>query len=179
LDTQNAGISVFDELGKVIYDDKRDVEYPAWTCFNDEDVASRIKNPNALPVVFSIKASERLNHEIHMAVKDCFERGKIKLLVSATESKDYLETKKEYTNASIKEKAILERCYIQTDLMINEMINLSYEIRESTKLIKLIEPRNSTKDRYISLAYGNYFIKLLERDLVGEEDDTDEQLVFF
>jgi hypothetical protein len=179
LDTQNAGISVFDELGKVIYDDKRDVEYPAWTCFNDEDVASRIKNPNALPVVFSIKASERLNHEIHMAVKDCFERGKIKLLVSAIESKDYLETKKEYTNASIKEKAILERCYIQTDLMINEMINLSYEIRESTKLIKLIEPRNSTKDRYISLAYGNYFIKLLERDLVGEEDDIDEQLVFF
>ena len=47
LDTHNAGIGIYDELAKVIYDEERDVEYPAWTCFNDK----KDRSLNAKPVV--------------------------------------------------------------------------------------------------------------------------------
>ena len=36
LDTQNAGLSIADELGKITYSDERDEEYPPFKCFNDE-----------------------------------------------------------------------------------------------------------------------------------------------
>lgn len=169
LDTQNAGISVADELGKVLYDDKRDCEYPSWTCFNDENTANRIKNKDALPVIYSVKADASFNHEMHLIMKDIFEQGKIKLLVNSIESKDYLETKKEYINASPEQKAIFELPYIQSDLLINEMINLSYEINKNSNKLKLTEPQGGTKDRYVSLGYANYYIKTLEKDLLDNK----------
>ncbi|APH20937.1 terminase large subunit domain-containing protein [Clostridium botulinum] len=164
LDTQNAGLGISDELGKVLYDEKRDYEYPAWTCFNDENVAERIKNKQALPVIYSIKANATLNHQIHTFMKNALEKGKIKFLVNSIEAKDYLSKKKEYNNANPEEQANFEMPNLQTDLLINEMINLSYELTGDNK-IKLVEPRSGTKDRYISVAYGNYYITEKERDL--------------
>lgn len=173
LDTQNSGINVADELGKILYDEKRDCEYPSWKAFNDDNTANRIKIKDALPVIFSVKADAGLNHEMHLHMKDIFENGKIKLLVNSVESKDYLDTKKEYGNASPTEKVMFEMPYIQTDLLMNEMINLSYEINKSTNKLKLTEPRNGTKDRYISMGYANYFIKTLEKDLSDKKDEVD------
>lgn len=176
LDTHNAGISLFDELGKIIYDEERDKEYEAWTCFNDEKTAERIKNKNAKKVVFSIKASAALNHEIHMIMKDTLEQGKIKLLVSSSEAEDILENKKMFQTSSVDEEVFFRLPFVQTDVLINEMINLSYEYNENSKTIKLKEPSTGTKDRYVSLAYGNYFIQLLERDL--SEDNGEDDFIF-
>ena len=180
LDTQNAGISISDELGKVLYDDNRDCEYPAWTSFNDENTAERIKNKDAIPIIYGIKANASLNHEMHLAIKDSFEQGKIKLLINSTKSKDYLDIKKEYREASAETKALFDLPYVQTDLLVNEMVNLSYEINKSSNTLKLIEPSNGYKDRYISLSYANLFIKKLEEDLqdTGYESPLDELLKF-
>jgi hypothetical protein len=51
----------------------------------------------------------------------------------------------------------------QTDLLIDEMVNLESEIKDN--VVKLKEQSNKRKDRYSSLAYGNYFCKTLERNL--------------
>lgn len=173
LDTQNAGISISDELGKVLYDDNRDCEYPAWTSFNDENTAERIKNKEALPVIYSVKADATFNHEMHLSMKDIFEKGKIKLLVNSIKSKDYLDTKKEYLNSSTEGKVSFELPYAQTDLLINEMVNLSYEINKNTNKLKLVEPSTGYKDRYVSLAYANMYIKRLEEDLQNNDDNFD------
>lgn len=173
LDTHNAGISIFDELGKILYDEERDKEYEAWTCFNDEKTAERIKNKNAKPIVFSIKASASLNHEIHMIMKDTLDSGKLKFLINSNEADDVLENK----STSIDDEVMLKLPYIQTDVLINEMINLTYEYNENSKTIKLREPSSGRKDRYVSLGYGNYFIQLLERDL--SEENTEEDWGFF
>lgn len=179
IDGQNAGISVIDEMGKITYDEQRDCEYPAYTCFNDENTANRIKNSNALPVIFCIKANAGLNQEIHITMKDNLERNKIKLLINSTQAKDYLDTKREYVTSDSIKKGELELAYFQTDLLINEMINLSYEINKNNNQIKLYEPKNGTKDRYISLAYGNFFISTLERDLNDNGKDFDAARFFF
>lgn len=171
LDTYNAGISLFDVLGRVLYDEERDMEYEPWTCFNDDNTAERIKNANAKNVVYSIKASAQFNHEMHMIMRDCLERGKLKLLIQSSEAEDLMEAKKQYATASVEEKVMFDMPFVQTDVLINEMINLSYETKDSSQTIKLIEPKNARKDRYTSLAYGNYFIQMLERDLQEEEEE--------
>lgn len=173
LDCQNAGISIADELGKVLYDNKRDCEYEAWTTFNDENTANRIKNPNAIPIIYGIKADASFNHEMHLAMKDVFEKNKIKLLINSIKSKDYLDIKKEYRDSSVENKVFFELPYKQTDLLINEMVNLSYEINKNTNKLKLVEPSNGYKDRYVSLGYGNIFIKRLEENLQEESDNLD------
>ncbi len=172
LDAANSGLNVADELGKILYDDSRDCEYPSWKSFNDENTANRIKIKDSQEVIYSIKADASFNHEVHLNMKDVLEKGKLKLLINSVESKDYLETKKEYINASPEEKVSFDLPYINNDLMINEMINLSYEINKNTNKLKLVEPRNGTKDRYISMGYCNLFVKMLEQDLYIDEDES-------
>ena len=43
LDGRNAGISVYDMLAKVLFDEERNLEYKHWKCMNDEKLASRIQ----------------------------------------------------------------------------------------------------------------------------------------
>ncbi|MDV3426618.1 MAG: terminase [Bacillota bacterium] len=178
LDCQNAGISIADELGKVLIDNDRNCEYDPWTTFNDENTANRIKNPNAVPIIWSVKADASFNHEMHVAMKDVFEKNKIKLLTNSIKAKDYLENNKEYRDNSSENRALFDLPYVQTDLLINEMVNLSYEIKAGK--IKLLEPSNGYKDRYVSLAYGNLFIKKMEEDLQGEgsQDNLSELLSY-
>lgn len=64
-----------------------------------------------------------------------------------------------------------ERPYLETQALINEMMSLEYTRNEQTGIITLFETGSNTKDRYVSLAYGNYFIGLLEQDLVGDTSE--------
>lgn len=171
LDIQSSGLNVCDELGKILYDKERDMEYESWKCFNDEEAGNRIKNPHAKPIIFGIKASAKLNDEIHRNMKNLLEKELLKLLKNSTKAKDDLESQKDYVNGNIDKKLELEMPFLETDLLINEMINLTYELVSGT-YIKLIENRSGTKDRYISLAYGNYFLTYLERDLTEDNRDN-------
>lgn len=173
LDTQNAGLSVADELGKITYSEKRDIEYPAIKCFNDENVAERIKNKDALPVLYSFKGNPDINQRMHYAMKDSLEKRRIKFLVNSTEGKEYLESKRFYTSSNVNERVFFELPYMQLDLLVTEMVNLSYEVNTTTNKLKLSEPKNGTKDRYVSCAMGNFFIRELEKELQEKEDDSD------
>ena len=55
--------------------------------------------------------------------------------------------------------------------MVNESVNLSMAIAGGN--IKLVEPSGSRKDRFTSLAYGNYFASLLDKDLLKEFDNDE------
>ena len=66
-----------------------------------------------------------------------------------------------------------ERPYLETQALVNEMMSLEYTRNEQTGVIILYETGSNTKDRYVSLAYGNYFINLLEQDLISDNSDYD------
>ena len=56
------GISVGgDALMRVLYDEERDQEYKPWTYMNDNDLAKRVVNPNALPILYSFSGAQRKN----------------------------------------------------------------------------------------------------------------------
>ena len=175
LDTRNGGLMVYDRLAKVLYDSDRDCEYPAWKCINDKDIANRVNVAGALENVFVINASQKLNNDIAIALRSVLESQMIDLLIPIDEAIDILESNvPEYVSAPDAEvMTFYERPYLETQALINEMMSLEYTRNEQTGVITLYETGSNTKDRYVSLAYGNYFIGLLEQDLVSDNSDYD------
>lgn len=173
LDTRNGGILTYDRLAKILYDESRDCEYPAWRCMNDKDIAKRVNVAGAVENVFTINASQKLNNDIAIALRGTLESHMIDLLVNLDEAKDILESHiPEYTSTPDVDVAVFyERPYLETQALINEMMSLEYTRNEQTGIITLFETGSNTKDRYVSLAYGNYFIGLIEQDLVGDTSE--------
>lgn len=173
LDTRNGGLMVYDRLAKVLYDSDRDCEYPAWKCINDKDIANRVNVVGALENVFAINASQKLNNDIAIALRSVLESQMIDLLIPIDEAIDILESNvPEYVSAPDAEvMTFYERPYLETQALINEMMSLEYTRNEQTGVITLYETGSNTKDRYVSLAYGNYFIGLLEQDLVSDSSE--------
>jgi hypothetical protein len=175
LDTRNAGISVGDALMRVLYDDERDVEYKPWTYMNDDELAKRISNPNALPVIYSFTGTARINSEIAINLRNMLAEQMIDLLISNTESSEEIQKRfPEYlTTTDTDLQLYYERPYLETMCLVNEMVNLEYEKMENTGLIKIKELPTQTKDRYISLAMGCFFASEVARDLFSRNEEAD------
>ncbi|MDD4280230.1 MAG: hypothetical protein PHX74_10920, partial [Candidatus Sumerlaeales bacterium] len=173
LDTRNAGLYAYDRLAQVLYDSERDCEYPAWSCFNDDNTANRIVVPGSVPCAFVITASAKLNSDIAMLMRDVIASNRLELLVDhQVAMEEVLPNIKEYTEAQDGDTLVFfERPYIETQALISEMINLEYQKSLATGDIKIYETGSNRKDRYSSLSYGVYLAYLLERDLVSNTGD--------
>jgi hypothetical protein len=179
LDTQNLGLGIYDQLTQPLFDKDRNKEYDPWTCINEERMAERCTYQNADKVIYSIKGNQQFNSDCAVALRDGLKRGKVRLLSNELEGREFLRKLKGYDNLPMESKTYYESPYIQTTLLINEMINLEGE-RTDSGLIRLKEPKSKRKDRYSSVSYGNYIASLLERSLLKNEDfDIDDELVYF
>ena len=171
LDGRNAGISVYDTLAKVLYDEERNMEYKPWRCMNDEKVANSIQIAGAEEVVYIIKAQLETNSNIAETMRNSLNAGMIDLLISNTEAVDEIPNIfPEYAAADVDTQLFFERPYLETVALINEMINLEYERGEQTGLIKIVNTTDR-KDRYTSVSYGNYFAQMLEHDLLSDSSE--------
>lgn len=170
LDTRNAGISVFDTLAKVLYDEDRNVEYEPWTCINDENVASRLVITGQKPVLYSVKASLELNSQIAISMRNALDSKMVELMIDHTEGIEELNNLvPEYATADIDTQLFYERPYLETIALINEMISLEYTVMPQTNIIRVAERPGMRKDRYTAVSYGNYFVDLLEKDLFNDD----------
>lgn len=168
LDGRNAGVSLYDSLAKVLFDEERNVEYKPWKCMNDEKVANRIQIAGAEENVYVIKAQLQTNSEIAVEMKTALNAGMIDLLISNTEAVDELPTfVPDYPTMSVDDQLWFEGPYLETVALINEMIALEYETGDQTGLIKIMN-NTDRKDRYTSVSYGNYFAQMLEHDLLSD-----------
>lgn len=173
LDLRNAGISIYDQLAKVMYDEERGVEYPPLSCMNDESIANRIKIEGATPCIFVISASQKLNSDIAMDFRRVLDSKKIDLLVSFERaSEEILPGIKEYAGAADGlTQAFYEAPFLETQAFISETTELVYEKKEQTGAIVIKEQGRNRKDRYTSSSYGSYFASLLEQDLLSNNDE--------
>lgn len=177
LDTQNLGLGIYDQLCQTLYDKERNKEYEPWSCINDEKMAERCTFPDAPKIIYSIKGNAQFNSECAISLRDGLKRGKVRLLVSELEGKEYLKKLKGYELLSSEDRTKLETPFIQITLLVNEMINLEGEITESN-LVRLKEPRSKRKDRYSSVSYGNMVAGILERELL-KGNEFNENCTFF
>jgi hypothetical protein len=171
IDTNGIGLGVFDFLIRDVYDTETGQLYPALSCCNDKVMEERCKVKNAPKVIWSIKANAQFNNEMCILLRSGFQKSKINLLVSEFEAEEILrDTVKGFAKISTVEQIRYKMPYIQTTLLINELINLEHEVKGVN--IKITEKSGMRKDRYSSLGY-NYWVQCqLERNLVKQKKKT-------
>jgi hypothetical protein len=131
---------------------------------------------NALPIIYPIVGSAQLNSKIAVEFRDKLQKKMISFLVEENTADDFLmKNMKGYMSAEDSiTKADALAPYVQTSLLVGECINLSMSLVSGN--IKLSEPDGGRKDRYSSASYGNYFVSLLDNDLLKEEEDSLDDL---
>lgn len=173
LDLRNAGITVYDLLARVMYDEERGVEYSPLRCMNDEATANRIMVDDAKECIYVITASQKLNSEIAMDFRRVLSEQMIDLLVNFEKaSEEILPNIKEYVAAPDAETQFFyERPFLETQELISETTGLTYEKKPQTGAIVVSEQGSNTKDRYTSCSYGSYFTTQLELDIFKDQEE--------
>lgn len=180
LDLRNAGISVYDNLARVMYDEERDCEYSPLSCMNDEKTADRVKAEGATPCIFVIVATPKLNSEIAQNFRRVLDEERIDLLVSLeTASEEILLNNKEYTDTpDANTQIFFESPFLQTQALISETTGLVYERNAQTGIITIHEKGSNRKDRYTSVSYGSLFCDYLEQDLLsGDREEYEYEVL--
>ena len=173
LDLRNAGISIYDMLANIMYDDERDIEYTPLKCMNDEGIANRIRFEGAEEKIFVINASQKLNSDIAINFRRYLVDKKIDLLIPFQEAQEeYLSQLVEYIEASSADEQIFfESPFLETQALISETTELTYEKKEQTGAIVISETGSNRKDRYTSVSYLCWFATELAKDMISINDE--------
>ena len=156
LDVRGNGLGVYDFIIKNQSDPDTGDFYPALSCCNDKDMEERCKVRNAAKVIWCIKATQEFNNKMCTMLRAGFKNGKINLLISEFEAEEVLRNEiKGFSKLSASEQTEKRMPYVQTTLIIYELIKLSSKIKGSN--IKIEEQSGERKDRYSSLGY-NYYV---------------------
>ena len=111
-------VSIYDSLAKVLYDEERNVEYPPWTCMNDKDLAARCVIAGQRPVLFSIKASLKMNSEIAVCMRTTLQNKMCELLINQQEGIEEIQRYvPEYATADVDTQLFYERPYLETSAL--------------------------------------------------------------
>lgn len=161
IDTNGVGLGVYDFIIKDQLDPDTGETFNALSCCNNKDMEERCKVKNAPKVVWSIKANQSFNNEMCTMLRAGFKNGKINLLVSEFEAEEILRDKiKGFSRLSIYEQTDKKMPYIQTTLLIYELIKLNSKINGSN--VKIEEQSGERKDRYSSLGYNYWVARQIE-----------------
>lgn len=173
-DTRNGGDIRAVEMTKNYVHDERGVEFQGFTACNEMDLqvssdnkildlSQKAIDPNAIPCLIPIAATDELNSNMWMELKKCMRIGTIRFLINELEFEQKYEDNKKWIMMTSTEKMMTRLPYVQTDLLCEELINLTPTYNNGK--VKLSEPRSGWKDRAVALSYGNYIATRLEERL--------------
>jgi len=166
LDTVGNGLGVYDAVAKDIVDSESGEIYPALSCYagvgcSASEMADRCTSPDAPKVIWAIKATERFNSDCANMLRDGIRSGRIRMLKTEYEADELLTSIKGYSSLSEADKIRIKLPYINTDLMVDELIKLQYEDTRNG-YIRVYERAGMRKDRYSSLSYNYYVARQIE-----------------
>lgn len=156
------GLGVFDFIIKNQVDPQTGEVYRAFKCCNDDTMAERCRIKDANDCLYSVKATNTFNSEICVLLRNGFINGKITLPVNEVNGEEYLkQTIKGWSKLKSQDQAMYKMSYVQSSLMVNELINLDHEVKNGN--IKIMEKSGMRKDRYSSLAYNYWCLNQIVR----------------
>jgi hypothetical protein len=177
------GIPVFDILTLPTKDEEKMKEYEAYTVVNHysidkslyEDMQNRTLGVNARPIVFPISATPQSNAQMSVKLRDRLKRKLLKFLCDDTTAEEYLinSGNKDVFDDSSDIRSYLLIPHINTSLMINECISLDMTSTQNGSF-KLQEPSGMRKDRYSSLMYLNWYVGIMDSELLKQSGNEDE-----
>lgn len=160
LDCQGLGLGVYDCLATEMVDPNTGDVYPPLSCCNDPVMAARCTDSSARKVIWSIKASLQFNSDCAFLLREGFRSGRIRLLSTEYDAEELLGKIRGYSSLDDEDKIKLQLPYIETTLLINELVKLEHE--EVGGKIRVYEHSGARKDRYSSLSYNYYVATQLE-----------------
>ena len=163
LDCAGVGLGVYDCLAREIIDPSTGEIYPALSCCNNADMASRCTVIGADKAIWAIKANAQFNSDCAILLREAFRSGRIRLLETEYDSEESLKSIRGYNSLSPSEKMQFQLPYIHTTLLIDELTKLQHE--ESSGKVKVFEKSGMRKDRYSSLAYNYYVAMQIENKM--------------
>ena len=188
LDIANAGISVFDALSSVTKDEVRGVEYPGYTVMRSEHVDDRVfeelrnrtLSQDSKECVFPIFASSSLNSDIAVSFRTRLKKKLVSFLVDDNTEEEFLiksGNKDILDQDDTGIRAYLLQAHLQTSLFINECIALEMVLVGGN--VKLVEPEGARKDRYTAVSYLNYYVSLMDTELLRDSyTEYEDELAF-
>lgn len=182
MDSKGIGNVIFDMLTVPTEDTELGVIYPAWTVCNDKklqissdtvinDKISRTITQNAEEVIIPIAGTSEINSNMHLTLQTSLKNKSIHLLIDDDEF-EYKESinNHKWNMLTTEKRTLLKLPYLETRFTINESVTLNTEYKSG--LVKVIEDRSATKDRYMTLAMFNFFgEKLKNKYLQGDESE--------
>lgn len=178
LDCTGVGLGVYDALVRDMVDPETGEIYPALTCCNNSVLAARCTSKTADKVIWAINGSSRFNSDCAVQLREGFKTGKVRLLIPEVDGEELLKDVKGFNSLSRADKDTLLLPYINTTLLIGELINLEHE--ESGGVIRIVEKSGKRKDRYSALAYNYHVACQLEQTMRKKRNEvmTREDFVF-
>lgn len=177
------GNVIFDMLTVPTEDVELGIIYPAWTVCDDKklqissdavvnDKIKRTITSNAEEVIIPIAGNAEINSNMHLTLQTSLKNKEIHLLIDDDEF-EYKESvnNKRWGILNSEKKTLLKLPYLETRFMINESVTLNTEYKGG--LVKVIEDRSATKDRYMALTMFNFFGEKLKNKYL-QDGDSDE-----
>lgn len=177
LDCTGVGQPILDEIMQDRYDSTYGETYKAMTCINNDELAMRCKDPTANKCVYAIKANAKLNNDLCVSLRSAILNGYVNFLVDENDVSNkelWGKIVKNYNKLSENDQTRVKLPFYQTSALINEMINLDYDL--SNGLIKIREKSGARKDRFSSLEYSYYVIEQLKIKRRKRKEDIDDLL---
>lgn len=163
IDVKGVGFGIADALVRDINDPDTGETYPALGCKNNKEWHGRCSNQHATKALWVVNADARFNSECAIMLRDGFKTGRIRLLETEYDGESDLSELKGFKSLSVEDKVRLEMPYVNTTLLVNELINLKHE--ETTGYIKILRTGGNRKDRYSSISYNYWVACQLEDEL--------------
>jgi len=158
-----------------IFDANSGETYGALSCLNNEDIAKRCVVKDAPKKIWSVQASAEFNSRCASGLREALRQGAVRLLVNEYDGEEVLMQFAWYRNLSPADKIHLQLPYINTTLLVNELVNLECEVKNN--VIRVKEKAGQRKDRYSSLSYNIYVAKELEREINAKQNMPMKELV--
>lgn len=111
-----------------------------------------------------------MNSDAAFMLREGFRSGKIRLLITEYDAEESLKDIQGYSKLSPAEQVQIQLPYIQTTLLIDELIKLQYEEAGNNR-IKIYERSGARKDRYSSLSY-NYMVACQIETKLNRKQET-------
>lgn len=164
IDAKGLGAPIMDLLMHECYDPENGEVYTPLNCCNNPDFQERCPDKSAPKVIWAIMGSPQFNNDVTIALRSGIQQGRIRFLDSEYDCEELLRAQiKGYDKLTPTERTALQLPFINTGLMVNELVNLEYEA--TNNIIRVHEKPGARKDRYSSVSYNYYIATQIERNM--------------
>ena len=160
MDAMGLGQGLADELAKQYYDEEADMWYPPLIDMNDEEQVSKI--PDGIQLIYGIKATAEINHNMGMAIKTFTQKHWLHMYSMAADEQRKVDLSSE------EEKLLLE-----TEETRMEILNIQNKAISNSTYVKFFS-KSGRKDRWSATGMGLYGAQLLAK----EKFDKDKGMEF-